>query len=190
MATSVCARSSTSAFASCSKSFPYRAGGSPRSSGHFIGMRTPRRQFVCSAAPQAAGGLKYDHLLLAIMDNNPYFSDGSKQAFATAAGLGLQHNSKMTVLLVDEAQPEGDQSTRIETALWHLKENGFDTGNAAFQEVSLAAEETHNSSVVVGNAVDQVDADLVLLSTEAVHSKAVDANLLAEFVDCPVLLLP
>ena len=32
----------------------------------------------------------------------------------------------------------------------HLKENGFDPGNAAFQEVSLAAEETHNSSVVVG----------------------------------------
>lgn len=40
------------------------------------------------------------------------------QAFATAAGLGLEHNSKMTVLLVDEAQPEGDQATRIETALW------------------------------------------------------------------------
>jgi hypothetical protein len=39
--------------------------------------------------------------------------------------------------------------------------------------------------VVAGNAVDQVEADLVLLSTEAVHSKAVDANLLAEFVDCP-----
>lgn len=33
--------------------------------------------------------------------------------------------------------------------------------------------------------MDQVEADLVLLSTEAVHSKAVDANLLAEFVDCP-----
>lgn len=32
----------------------------------------------------------------------------------------------------------------------HLKENGFDPANAAFQEVSLAAEETHNSSVVVG----------------------------------------
>ena len=40
------------------------------------------------------------------------------QAFATAAGLGLAHNSKMTVLLVDEAQPGGDASTRIETALW------------------------------------------------------------------------
>jgi hypothetical protein len=31
-----------------------------------------------------------------------------------------------------------------------LKENGFDPERAAFKEVSLAAEETHNSSVVVG----------------------------------------
>ncbi|KAK9904885.1 hypothetical protein WJX75_004862 [Coccomyxa subellipsoidea] len=205
---------STSAHASCSRSFVQQATGSIRSLSRFRNdlnvAKTCRnsgvegfplysrrgdlpsgRRVNCSASVQAAaGGLKYDHLLLAIMDNNPYFSDGSKQAFATAAGLGLAHNSKMTVLLVDEAQPGGDASTRIETALWHLKENGFDTGNAAFQEVSLAAEETHNSSVVVGNAVDQVEADLVLLSTEAVHSKAVDANLLAEFVDCPVLLLP
>jgi hypothetical protein len=32
----------------------------------------------------------------------------------------------------------------------HLRENGFNPENAAFQEVSLAAEESHNSSVVVG----------------------------------------
>ena len=32
----------------------------------------------------------------------------------------------------------------------HLKESGFDPEQAAFQEVSLASEETHNSSVVVG----------------------------------------
>jgi hypothetical protein len=36
----------------------------------------------------------------------------------------------------------------------------------------------------------QVGADLVLLSSEAVHGKRVDANLLAEFVSCPLLLLP
>jgi hypothetical protein len=37
---------------------------------------------------------------------------------------------------------------------------------------------------------DEVNADLVILSSEAVHAKHVDANLLAEFVPCPVLLLP
>jgi len=41
------------------------------------------------------------------------------QALATAAGLGKDHNSKMTVLLVDEAQKDsGEKTTRIETALW------------------------------------------------------------------------
>jgi hypothetical protein len=38
--------------------------------------------------------------------------------------------------------------------------------------------------------LSQVGADLVLLSSEAVHGKLVDANLLAEFVSCPLLLLP
>ena len=45
-------------------------------------------------------------------------------------------------------------------------------------------------SVAVGEAADEVDADLVVLSTAAVHEKHVDANLLAEFVNAPVLLLP
>lgn len=45
-------------------------------------------------------------------------------------------------------------------------------------------------SVLVGDVADEIEADLVLVSSEAVHTKQVDANLLAEFVPCPVLLLP
>ena len=41
-----------------------------------------------------------------------------------------------------------------------------------------------------GDVADEVEADLVLLSTEAVHAKHVDANQLAEFVSCPLMLLP
>jgi hypothetical protein len=53
------------------------------------------RRVNCSASVQAAaGGLKYDHLLLAIMDNNPYFSDGSKQVTQLpSASLDLAHVS-------------------------------------------------------------------------------------------------
>ena len=36
-----------------------------------------------------------------------------------------------------------------------------------------------------GDAVDQVEADLVVLSAEAVHTKKVDCNLLAEFCTAP-----
>ena len=41
-----------------------------------------------------------------------------------------------------------------------------------------------------GDVADQSSADLVIMSSEAVHAKIVDANLLAEFVPCPMLLLP
>ena len=38
----------------------------------------------------------------------------------------------------------------------HLKEHGYDPSSAAFQEVSQDSEETHNSSVVVGEAPSSV----------------------------------
>lgn len=41
-----------------------------------------------------------------------------------------------------------------------------------------------------GDFADEINADVVVLSSEAVHAKHVDANQLAEFVSCPVLLLP
>lgn len=44
--------------------------------------------------------------------------------------------------------------------------------------------------VSVGDVADEANADLLVVSSEAVHSKKVDANLLAEFVPCPLLLLP
>ncbi len=40
-------------------------------------------------------------------------------------------------------------------------------------------------SPAAGDAVDQVKADLVVLSAEAVHTKKVDCNLLAEFCTAP-----
>lgn len=44
--------------------------------------------------------------------------------------------------------------------------------------------------VIAGDIADQSAADMVVMSSEAVHAKIVDANLLAEFVPCPMLLLP
>ena len=37
----------------------------------------------------------------------------------------------------------------------HLQEHGYDASSAAFREVSLEAEETHNSSVIVGECAAQ-----------------------------------
>jgi hypothetical protein len=45
-------------------------------------------------------------------------------------------------------------------------------------------------AAVIGEVADDMGLDLVVLSMESIHSKHVDSNLLAEFVPCPVLLLP
>ena len=45
-------------------------------------------------------------------------------------------------------------------------------------------------TAIIGELADDLNLDLVVLSMEAIHSNHVDGNLLAEFVPCPVLLLP
>ena len=61
---------------------------------------------------------------------------------------------------------------------------------ASFVEEEVEAASVGKGSVAVGEVADNIDADLVVLSTAAIHEKHVDANLLAEFVPCPVLMLP
>jgi Set1/Ash2 histone methyltransferase complex subunit ASH2 len=51
-------------------------------------------------------------------------------------------------------------------------------------------EEASPGAALLGDVADDVSADLCILSSECIHSKRVDANLLAEFVNCPLLLLP
>lgn len=61
---------------------------------------------------------------------------------------------------------------------------------AGCQDAEILEKAMSSGSVLVGDVADEIGADLVLISSEAVHGKLVDANLLAEFVPCPVLLLP
>jgi hypothetical protein len=61
---------------------------------------------------------------------------------------------------------------------------------AGCADAEILEKTMESGSVLVGDVADEIEADLVLVSSEAVHTKQVDANLLAEFVPCPVLLLP
>ncbi|GIL92768.1 hypothetical protein Vretimale_11728 [Volvox reticuliferus] len=136
-------------------------------------------------SPLASGELQYNRVLLTILDANPFLSDGSRTAVATAALLAKQHRSKVTVLVVDEPGTENtDPTRRLESISWHLKDRGCED----FDVVERAI--TSPASVLVGDVADEISADMVVLSSEAVHAKHVDANQLAEFVSCPVLLLP
>ncbi|WIA28455.1 hypothetical protein OEZ86_010999 [Tetradesmus obliquus] len=127
--------------------------------------------------------LQYDKILLTILDSNPYLSDGSRQAISTCADLAKIHNSKVTVLVVDQPGAEGDPTVKLQVINKSLQEAGCEGAD-------ILEKAQGSGSVLVGDVADEISADLVLISSEAVHTKQVDANLLAEFVPCPVLLLP
>jgi hypothetical protein len=149
-----------------------------------------------STKPAAVDPLKYDHLLVALIDTNPYLTPESQAVVAAAADMATAHRAtKISVLLIDEStpgkssesSPGADASVRLKTVSWHLKERGCDTD---FEFLERAVEEKGAASALVGDVADEVSADLLLLSSAGVHAKHVDANLLAEFVSCPVLILP
>ena len=47
-----------------------------------------------------------------------------------------------------------------------------------------------NACMNAGDVADLIAANMVIMSVEPIHAKLVDANLLAEFVPCPMLLVP
>ncbi|XP_076945187.1 uncharacterized protein LOC143616157 [Bidens hawaiensis] len=130
---------------------------------------------------------EFKHLLLPITDRNPYLSEGTRQAAATTAALAKKYGADITVVVIDEklkdSLPEHD--TQLSSIRWHLSEGGF-------QEFKLLERlgEGSKPTAIIGEIADDMNLDLVIMSMEAIHSKHVDANLLAEFIPCPVILLP
>ncbi|MFQ6623404.1 hypothetical protein Gotur_003830 [Gossypium turneri] len=138
----------------------------------------------------------FKHLLLPITDRNPYLSEGTRQAAATTAALAKKNGAEITVVeiyicsllaVIDEKQKESlpEHETQLASVRWHLSESGF-------KEFKLLERlgEGSKPTAIIGEVADDLNLDLVVMSMEAIHSKHVDANLLAEFIPCPVLLLP
>ncbi|KAI7842234.1 hypothetical protein COHA_004147 [Chlorella ohadii] len=120
------------------------------------------------------------------MDSNPVLSSASRTALVTAAALATQNASKLTVMFVDEAGQQISEK-RLQLVQGELERRGL---QASYVEEEVEAASVGKGSVAVGEVADNIEADLVVLSTAAIHEKHVDGNLLAEFVPCPVLLLP
>ncbi|XP_006340773.1 uncharacterized protein [Solanum tuberosum] len=138
-----------------------------------------------SAAADAFTNFK--HVLLPITDRNPYLSEGSRQAAATAAAMAKKYGADITVVVIDEKEKEAypEHETQLASIRWHLSEGGY-------QEFKLLERlgEGSKPTAIIGEIADDMNLDMVVMSMEAIHSKHVDANLLAEFIPCPVLLLP
>ncbi|KAL4452136.1 hypothetical protein ABPG75_007798 [Micractinium tetrahymenae] len=160
------------------------------------GQRRPGhvpRPVLAASAPEGNGSsaatfdpVKYEHILLAILDSNPVLSSASRNAVATAASLAASNSSKLTVMFIDE-QGQQVSEKRLQLVQGELLTRGLE---AAFLEEEVEAASQGKGSAALGEAADNIEADLVVLTTAAVHEKHVDANLLAEFVGCPILLLP
>ncbi|KDO71315.1 hypothetical protein CISIN_1g0281292mg, partial [Citrus sinensis] len=130
----------------------------------------------------------FKHLLLPITDQNPYLSEGTRQAAATTAALAKKYGADITVVVIDERQKESlpEHENRLSSIRWHLSEGGFQE----FRLLERLGEGSSKPTAIIGDVADELNLDLVIISMEAIHSKHVDANLLAEFIPCPVLLLP
>eukprot|EP00897_Mesotaenium_endlicherianum_P000733 jgi/Mesen1/10660/ME000009S10452 len=136
---------------------------------------------------ESSTGPSYKHILVPVMDSNPYLSEATRQALAMAAQIAKVHGSKITVIVIDASEREQikEHDVKMSNIRWHLGEGGF-------QEFNLMEKlgEGKKPAAVIGEVADDMGQDLVVFSMEAIHTKHVDANLLVEFVPCPVLLLP
>ncbi|KAA3474506.1 Universal stress protein [Gossypium australe] len=103
----------------------------------------------------------FKHLLLPITDRNPYLSEGTRQAAATTAALSKNYGADITVV-------------------------------GGFKEFKLLERlgEGSKATAIIAEVADDLNLYLVVMSMEAIRSKHVDANLLVEFIPCPVLFLP
>ncbi|TQD85752.1 hypothetical protein C1H46_028668 [Malus baccata] len=137
----------------------------PRIPGHKGNYTSPPSAQAEPQGPQVSSAAdaftNFKHLLLPITDGNPYLSEGTRQAIATVAALAKKYGSDITVV-------------------------------GGFQEYKLLERlgEGNKPTAIIGEVADDLNLDLVVISMEAIHSKHIDANLLAEFIPCPVILLP
>ncbi|KAJ8567652.1 hypothetical protein K7X08_019860 [Anisodus acutangulus] len=152
-----------------------------------IGHKASVKAQASEASSAADAFTNFKHVLLPITDRNPYLSEGSRQAAATTAAMAKKYGADITVVVIDEKEKEAypEHETQLASIRWHLSEGGY-------QEFKLLERlgEGSKPTAIIGEIADDMNLDMVIMSMEAIHSKHVDANLLAEFIPCPVLLLP
>ncbi|KAK3037141.1 hypothetical protein RJ639_031028 [Escallonia herrerae] len=167
-----------------------------------IGHKAKAKPQESEVSPAADSFTQFKHLLLPITDGKPYLSEGTRQAASTATALAKKYGADITVVVIDEKQKESlpEHDTQLTSIRWHLSEGGIYLLVAefvlreigGFQEFKLLERlgEGNKPTAIIGEIADEMNLDMVVMSMEAIHSKHVDANLLAEFIPCPVLLLP
>ncbi len=124
--------------------------------------------------------------MLFLLDANAQnLSSDSKSALSVAAGLAMA-SGKLTVVFLDDGAAGG----RDEAERGEMKSALETLGLSEVRILEERIEDKGKGSVAVGEAADTFSADVVVVSSSAVHDGHLDANLLVEFVPAPLLLLP
>lgn len=135
----------------------------------------------------------WSHVLVALINANSTLGSAARSTLDTASLLEQQGN-KVTIMFLDELLPDQDDASVKEAMVERAKHVQEELVNRGLNDVAIIEETIEQSkqqgALAVGEAVDSVGADLVLLHSAAVHDSFVDANLLAEFCDASILLLP
>ncbi|KAF7074004.1 hypothetical protein CFC21_078917 [Triticum aestivum] len=159
-----------------------------RHGGRGFALSLVRAEVNESASALAIDALsQVKHVLLPITDRNPYLSEGTRQAAATTTSLAKKYGANITVVVIDDKPKESfpEHDTQMSSIRWHLSEGGF-TEFGLMERLG----EGKKPTAIIAEVADDLELDLVVLSMEAIHSKQVDGNLLAEFIPCPILMLP
>ncbi|KAJ6353349.1 hypothetical protein OIU76_002379 [Salix suchowensis] len=92
-----------------------------------IGQKVKAKAKESEVSLAAEAFTNFKHLLLPITDTNPYLSEGTREAAATAAALAKKYGADITVVVIDERQKESfpEHETQMSSIRWHLAEGGF-----------------------------------------------------------------
>mmetsp|Transcript_41187 Transcript_41187/g.94734 ORF Transcript_41187/g.94734 Transcript_41187/m.94734 type:complete len:210 (-) Transcript_41187:101-730(-) len=143
---------------------------------------------VSNVAQEANGGQEEGkHVLLVVLDDNPYLSGSTKAALKHAA-IGAKAGNKVTAMVLP-GTPDGNLTNPevlVNTLRWWFEENEVpaDRYEELVPSVNMAP------AALVADAVEELECDQVVISAEAVAKKRIDIPLLATFLGCPMLLVP
>eukprot|EP00240_Pyramimonas_obovata_P007617 CAMPEP_0118934690 /NCGR_PEP_ID=MMETSP1169-20130426/13963_1 /TAXON_ID=36882 /ORGANISM="Pyramimonas obovata, Strain CCMP722" /LENGTH=154 /DNA_ID=CAMNT_0006877619 /DNA_START=265 /DNA_END=729 /DNA_ORIENTATION=+ len=138
------------------------------------------------AAPEAGDEatpskvVSYAKILVCLMDESPYLSQGSRETVAAAAQLASAFKGHLVVVSLDRVGWSFDGSVRADTIAWHLKENNCDEYDMVVNKVA----EGEDVAIGIADLADDIEGTFVVLSTDIVEEEYLDANKLAKFIGC------
>lgn len=140
------------------------------------------------AVGSSESGYSCPRTLLVLVDPEPDLKPGSIAAMKTAAKLSTSLGSELTVAFIDAESWNVDLPARGKSIDHYMQECNREPGK--YEVVELKMKQGETGTTVISDMAEERFANMVIFSTDVVHKKIVDVNVLSEFVDCPFMVVP